>query len=282
MPTFKAWACDVTDSSFRGADLFGAVLDGRLEGRVTKFTRVGFLDADLRKGSAGAWYIDCDFSGARLANTNFDGVTLVRCTFAGPVYKTSFAPRKLYGFITEPGAIVATDFSLVLFWQTVLTGVNFGEIALPADPDLVVIPDAATASRVRSALPKVNDEWPYRWLGIIERSLDGSGGGSLFNLRDEPNNVSTYRRALKASGVTVAVNAGRGLVGRSAGHLRALGMTLDRVPDLRSFLEEDRERDYRLAGRINASQDEIDQIPPRTRPPEPYGTVESPGKNLRP
>jgi uncharacterized protein YjbI with pentapeptide repeats len=264
----KAWACDVTDCSFAGADLFAAMLEGWHDGRANRFTGVSFVDANLRRGVGGGQYVDCDFSGARVANRTFDGVTFVRCTFAGPLYKATIRPRAVYGFIVRPGDIVETDFSRVLFWRTTLTGVEFGEVALPADPDLVVIPDAARASAARAALPGTDAAvWPAQWLGSIEGSLESTGGGALFNFRDEPHNVGVYRRALRAAGVTVAPNAGRGLVGRSASYLRSLGMTLDRAYDLRSYLEEDREREYVFADRLDVPRAEVDAIPSRYASP---------------
>lgn len=145
------WSSTVTDSSFRGADLSDALLDG-VTGwprRRCSFQRVDFSGANLANvWVSGSTFQDCDFAGAYLRNTEFAS-DLIRCRFAGHLHSTLFYGKRPGE--RGRGRLEDVDFLEADFHWVSFRGLNLDRVWLPAGPGHIRIDKlGCVAERLRA------------------------------------------------------------------------------------------------------------------------------------
>ena len=156
------WASSIVDTSFRGANLSHAMFWGRRSPTLVR--RVDFALANLGAGSAkqGAQFEDCDFTSARLSDTEF-ACDLTRCRFAGHVeglmlhgQDSDYRDGKV---IPRPVHIRDVDFSAAELELVAFRWVDLADLRLPPSPDLRVVDDwPAVHERIRAATEGLSRE----------------------------------------------------------------------------------------------------------------------------
>jgi uncharacterized protein YjbI with pentapeptide repeats len=175
------WASSVVDTSFRGANLSHAMFYGRrapmsggrrlierlglpTRNAPTLVRRVDFALANLGAGSAkqGAQFEDCDFTSARLSDTEF-ACDLTRCRFAGHVeglmlhgQDSDYRDGKV---IPRPVHIRDVDFGAAELELVAFRWVDLADLRLPPSPDLRVVENwPAVHERIRAATEGLSRE----------------------------------------------------------------------------------------------------------------------------
>jgi uncharacterized protein YjbI with pentapeptide repeats len=181
------WDCTVRNCRFDQANLRGSLL-GANPGQV-RWESIRFVGSDLRHASAyGAAFINCDFSTARLEQTNFNQCHFSKCKFAGRVEDVVFDGRELPGRPT-PTEMEAVDFSEASLVNADFRGYNLRNVVLPQDNDVFLIHRfPCVGKRVLEKLSGDESE-PARILrGVLQNSLRGSWVSAesvwVFNRRD--------------------------------------------------------------------------------------------------
>jgi len=181
------WHCTVRDCSFSAADLRGAMLGTFPEGGRVKWERVSFAEADLRGASAyGAVFVDCDFSNARLEETNFLQCDFVRCRFAGVMEEVLFDGRRVPD---RPVAaeMESVDFANAHFVNVDFRGYSLRNTELPRDPDVFPIHRfPCVGRRVVAALSGASGPSERVVRGMIENSMPWT--------EDRPDSVWVFNR----------------------------------------------------------------------------------------
>lgn len=137
---FRAWGLVVTDSTFRTADLRGAVIGAVNGRRHSSYRRVDFSGADLRGiVSPGADFEDCNFSGAHLDGTDFQSSSFVRCRFAGRLADVIFWDHGFRTGKAAPNQMEDVDFDKATLHHVEFRRLNLDRVRFPASPDHVVI-----------------------------------------------------------------------------------------------------------------------------------------------
>ena len=166
IPGLRSQAVDVTDSSFRGADMRDAGMSGhvaRIRPRYSTWVGVDFTGADLRGSGHGVeQYIDCSFSKARLDEVNFLGARHVRSRFEGRLddvffYRKTPLRRSHNDIVNNMERVDFTRAQVVggRFW-----GLGLEDSYLPTGAHhLIVHPKVAGA---RSVLEQLNRARPAR------------------------------------------------------------------------------------------------------------------------
>ena len=171
---WSLWAADVTDTSFRGADLRGATLGPWYEGRGNVYRGVDFSRADMRGiESLEATYIDCDFSHARLDQVEFGGSSFIRCRFAGVLRDVLFYERAIDGEKPDPNPMEDVDFTDAELIFCDFRNLDLKRMKLPTSPDQIIVRHYPCVLR-RASERLEGDERPVALglLGLIENGLD--------------------------------------------------------------------------------------------------------------
>jgi uncharacterized protein YjbI with pentapeptide repeats len=169
---YSANGADVNDwgSSFCEVDLSKANWRGAtlgLEG--ARYKRVSFCWADLRDTRCyRGYFIDCDFSNARLEHIDFQVSHFVRCKFKGKLKQVWFrgyyaipAHEDAYGK-TEPNLMEDVDLSEAELWDVMFTdNCDLSRVIPPQDGKHIVFHDwMGTLKRVKQEVEK-------RWEGVF-------------------------------------------------------------------------------------------------------------------
>jgi uncharacterized protein YjbI with pentapeptide repeats len=176
---WRLWAVDTKATSFRSADLRGAVLGAWYNGRGDSYHGVDFSGANLGTiVCPAATFVDCDFAHARLVKVDFQSTSFIRCRFAGTIRDVIFQDR---GFRTgKPDANPMED---VDFTQAELRRVEFrhldlDKVTLPTSGDHLVLEHYRCALIGTIAdidrLPEMKSvrrvlEHELKWLGLNQR-----------------------------------------------------------------------------------------------------------------
>jgi uncharacterized protein YjbI with pentapeptide repeats len=179
----------VRDTSFRGADLQGAVLGPWRGGVGNEYSRVDFTGADLRVYRLTAWFRDCDFSGARLDEARFIRCGLVRCRFSGILQDVLFnGNMPAEGNEGEPNYCEDIDMSGTTFRNVQFRGFDVDAVKLPDDPALQVVRDYARVARsVIQALEGRKDKdghFLWMWFSDQLRGIDAGHPVGVLNRSD--------------------------------------------------------------------------------------------------
>lgn len=136
----RLWRCDVTDSSFKRADLRNSALGPWSQQRGNVYFGVKFSQADLRNASSlAATYTDCDFSNARLDELDFKSSSLIRCRFSGMLRGVVFDGRKLSYGKPDPNPMEDIDLTTATLQMVEFRGIDVAQVHLPNDSSLRII-----------------------------------------------------------------------------------------------------------------------------------------------
>jgi hypothetical protein len=134
------WGVEISEASFDGTNMRGAVLGAWYEGHGDVYRNVSFVRADLRNIVCdSATFVDCDFSFARIASVDFGSSSFIRCRFAGELRDVIFWDR---GFDTgkpDPNPMEDVDFSAATLRFVEFGRLNLDRVVLPSNPDHVII-----------------------------------------------------------------------------------------------------------------------------------------------
>ncbi|WP_327634132.1 pentapeptide repeat-containing protein [Kribbella sp. NBC_00482] len=182
----RIWDTTVTDCSFAGADLRGAVLGSWHKRRRNRWQRVSFAGADLRDATiVGALFDGCDFSNARLNGAQFEQCDLRDCTFAGDLTDVIFDCRPRPDR-PSPAPLRDLDFGAATFHHTEFRDCHPQNVVLPEG--VTFIP--AYRSVARRALQSLAlDTSPEATIlrAELTLTLQGPGtesGATLYNPQD--------------------------------------------------------------------------------------------------
>ncbi len=110
-PDLRMWATQVTDCSFRRANLREASFGGAIGNSFSVFTNVDFTSANLREVmSAVARFDRCLFRNARLEKIDFQGSIFVDCIFEGLLSDVMFYKHGYKGGHFPPNEMKGLDF----------------------------------------------------------------------------------------------------------------------------------------------------------------------------
>jgi hypothetical protein len=201
---WRLWRTTVSNALFEKADLRGSSLGAWSEGRGNTYSNVSFAGANLTGlGTSAAIYTDCDFSGANLKRVNFWQSSLIRCRFAGKLEDVIFDGRYLGEEKPDKNPMLDVDFSDARFNGCEFRGVRFDHIALPPDPDLIILDDLGILDSAAALLPDSEFDISIRVAKLIfdhARKLLEMGPAALMNLRDFPAGADLFMSSLAAVG----------------------------------------------------------------------------------
>jgi uncharacterized protein YjbI with pentapeptide repeats len=137
---WRLWACDVTASSFAGANLRSSMLGGWDGGRGNVFRGVSFTRADLRGlVCPTATFIDCDLSDATLVKVDFQSSGFIRCRFAGELREVIFWDHGFQTGKPDPNPMEDVDFSEAELPFVEFRRLDLDLVRLPRDDRHVVV-----------------------------------------------------------------------------------------------------------------------------------------------
>lgn len=143
---WRVWGSHFDRTSFRGAQLAGAVLGGVL-GRVrNRFHNVDFSSADLSKTVyTSAEFVACDFSNAKLQNINFQTSSFVDCVFAGELREVIFNRAGFKGRQFPDNQMTGVDFTRATLRWVEFRGLDLRNVHLPSGNKHLVLTDYKSA-----------------------------------------------------------------------------------------------------------------------------------------
>ena len=185
---WRLWACEVSDSSFAGADLRDSAIGTWQDGRYNAWWGVSFDRADLRGALAlGCHLMDCTFRDSRSSDSQFQHVTMRDCTFSGAMKDVLFDCRELPGKPTAD-ILVNIDFSQATFEDVEFRGCRFDGLKLPQSHGIYPIPDFPRVARRVLDLLEENSSVEARMLRselTVALKLPGAEDSvGVFNRRD--------------------------------------------------------------------------------------------------
>ncbi|WP_157683123.1 pentapeptide repeat-containing protein [Microlunatus soli] len=203
---WRLWGTEVTDCSFRRADLRGSggLGTGEWLGRRNVWRRVAFDRANLVDSSlTGCVLIDCSFD-APSRSLKFQDSEVVDCTFRGPAREMIIDGRG-HRYPVSPSAFSA-DFSQAEFTDVSITGYVLDRVKLPDQAGLFVARHYPAVYRRAAAWlsSQPNDASAQGALAYLEYALKAPGAedsDACFDLRgfDEPELEATMRRAFECA-----------------------------------------------------------------------------------
>jgi uncharacterized protein YjbI with pentapeptide repeats len=183
------WHCTIKNCTFIGSSHRGSILGSYPEGGRVNWQGVSFAEADLRHAAAyGAVFRDCDFSNARLEESNFHQCELSHCRFAGRIEDVQFDGRPLPNH-APPVEMDDVDFSDAHFVDVDFLGFSLRNVQLPRDPDIFPIRRFPCVARRVTQLLSGQESEPARIVrGVLANSLpwldDRPEAVWVFNRRD--------------------------------------------------------------------------------------------------
>ena len=144
---WRLWSSEVSDSSFDATDLRDSAIGTWQNGRSNRWQSVSFDRADLRGALAlGSHLEGCTFRDSRVADAQFQHVTMRDCTFSGAMKDVLFDCRDLLG---KPAAdvLVNLDFSQATFEDVEFRGCRFDGLKLPVAQGIYPIPNFPLVAR---------------------------------------------------------------------------------------------------------------------------------------
>jgi uncharacterized protein YjbI with pentapeptide repeats len=194
----RLWATDVSDTSFRGADLRSSALGPWYEGRGNVYTGCDFSRANLHDaGCSAAEFVDCVFEEMRLRGMDFQSSGFVRCRFTGELREVLFYD---HGFETgkpTPNEMRDVDFSDAELRWVEFRGLDLSEVKLPQGPNHLIVDhypcvlrrgleelasDRSPLARQLRVTLEAEAEWtpPTRRFGVLNRcDWEETGGEEL-------------------------------------------------------------------------------------------------------
>jgi len=137
----RLWGVRFAAGSFSGADLRESMLGS--ERSPCNFSHTTFHRTDLRRAFATSTsFEDCDFSGARIAKSDYHAVTFKRCKFAGEINDVRFWAAdwdRASPAVPQPHAMAGSDLSKTRLPWVAFNGIDLGDVALPQDKDHLII-----------------------------------------------------------------------------------------------------------------------------------------------
>jgi hypothetical protein len=156
--------CDFTKAKWRGT----LGLDG------ARYEQVSFRGADLRRILCyQGYFVDCDFSDAKLKGVDFNASHFVRCTFKGKLEDVWFRSSYIYPSDvqeygeTEPNPMEDVDFVEAELWDVYFAGCDLSTVMLPQDGNHVLLSDLSRS------MAKAEHIVRNEWTGLFrEQALD--------------------------------------------------------------------------------------------------------------
>lgn len=197
---WRLWDSEVRQSLFVGADLRDGALGTHHDGKPVSWSDIDFSRANL----GGSFFQGSSVARCTFATTRLDGVEFVDCelsdlVFSGPLrrFRIDLRGRRI------PGATPVArnlDFAACSFADVTMKGFTFDTVALPPDPDLVVIRRfSAVVQRHVEALSGREDAAARRFRAVVENELRGGVDPTwdkVLNLRDVASDPDDPVRAL--------------------------------------------------------------------------------------
>ncbi len=163
---WKDRASEFRQVDFYKADLRGATLG--LDG--ARYEHVSFRRADMRRVSCyRGYFVNCDFSEARLEEVDFNASHFINCKFKGPLrgvwFRGYYATRedeRRFGK-TEPNPMENADFSEAVLWDVMFTnGCDLSKVIPPQDGEHFLLRDWP------QVLAKAKEEVERNWEGVFK------------------------------------------------------------------------------------------------------------------
>jgi uncharacterized protein YjbI with pentapeptide repeats len=201
---WRLWGTEVTDCSFRRADLRsrGGLGTGDWLGRRNVWRRVAFDRANLADSSfTGCVLVDCSFDTPSKSLTIQDS-EVVDCTFRGPANGLIVDGRG-HRYPVSPGALAA-DFSQAEFTDVSITGYVLDRVKLPDQDGLFIARHypAVYRNAIGWLAAQVDDDAAQGALAYLEYALNAPGAedsDACFDLRgvNDPELEAAMRRAFE-------------------------------------------------------------------------------------
>ena len=205
LTALKLWGTDVTDSSFRRADLRSSALGtGEWNGARNTWRRVAFDRANLRETTFTAAILDrCSFE------KTSKGLQLVDCEISDCAFRGELRTLSIDGrghrFPVDP-ADISADFSDATVREFSIQGYRLDRVRLPAQDDVVVLHHYPAALRAAAdwLTPSDATEAERRHAGVFDYTLRAPGAEDsdyCFDLNgfDDAETTAVVGRALKQS-----------------------------------------------------------------------------------
>lgn len=185
----RVWATQITETSFRGADLRKAALGGVQDGRRNNFRDVDFTDADLRQTAyTAAAFERCVFRNAKLVKIDFQTSTFVDCRFEGELREVLFYDRGFKGEAFPPNEMVNVDFSRAELHFVEFRGLSLDRVHLPEDEAHIVIRNVASVlDKMLHALRQEDDitaKTLVAYLAVKRKWVAPNQAQEVINLED--------------------------------------------------------------------------------------------------
>ena len=172
----RGYAVDDKGSVFRNVDFFKASWRGATLGfDGARYEHANFQHADLRGIRCyRGYFIDCDFSEAKLVDTDFRASHFIRCKFKGQLKKIWF--RGYYSHTddeatfgkTEPNPMEDVDFSEADLREVSFTGdIDLSRVIPPQDGKHILYQDWP------GTLVKAQREVQNKWEGVFQEQALG-------------------------------------------------------------------------------------------------------------
>jgi uncharacterized protein YjbI with pentapeptide repeats len=167
---WRLWATDVTETSFRGADLRKSALGGWHEQRGNVYVGCDFSAADLRDAECrAAEFVDCVFDHTRLDEVDFGSSAFVRCRFAGELREVIFYDHGFQTGKPTPNEMRDVDFTDAELHWVEFRGLDLSQVRLPESPNhLIVDHYPCVLRRAVDELASAATPGALRLLGYIE------------------------------------------------------------------------------------------------------------------
>lgn len=165
----RMWATNISDTSFRGADLRKGALGGVENGKRNVFLRVDFTDADLRQTMYTAAAFDrCLFRNAKLEKIDFQTSTFSGCKFEGELNDVLFYRRAFNGEQFPQNEMTDVDFTGAKLRHVEFRGLTLESVRLPDNSEHIIINNyAATLDKLIADLQQRQDATSRKLLAYL-------------------------------------------------------------------------------------------------------------------
>jgi uncharacterized protein YjbI with pentapeptide repeats len=137
---WRVWGSVFTKTSFRAANLRGAVLGGVINQRRNEFHQVDFTSADLRESVySAAEFLGCRFENTKLDKIDFQTSVFADCVFVGELREVVFHNIGFKGERYPENKMTRVDFRRAKLRWVEFRGLELTEIYPPEDNDHIII-----------------------------------------------------------------------------------------------------------------------------------------------
>lgn len=192
---WRMWGMQITDTSFRSANLRRATLGAVDDEKRNIYVHVDFTKADLRQTSnKSAQYNTCTFINTKLKKVDFQGSVFRDCKFSGLLEEVLFYDHAFRGETLPCNEMNGVDFRHAQLHHVEFRRLDMTNVMWPEDDEHIIVSDyvgsldralAALAGRTDasarrlSAFLEMKRKWagPHQKVGVISKyDLTYSGG----------------------------------------------------------------------------------------------------------